>query len=222
MIRLISSFLTRNWALKLLALVLAFVLWMTLIPEEKTFSEKTLTVPLEIRNIPADVELVEKPSSMIEVTLQVPNRLLSVISPSDIQAILNLEKATVYQEEYPLNPSMVLAPPDAEVLQVFPTMVHLKLEKSKEVLMEVSPVIIGKVQDGFTIDKIELIPTRVRVRGPESMFKSKDRVGTSPVDITGLSESSQFEADLILPSPALRLAAGQTKVQVKVFLSKLK
>jgi YbbR domain-containing protein len=222
MIRFIINLLTRNWPLKLLALSLAFILWLTLIPEEKILSEKILSVPLETRNIPPDVELVEKPSSMIEVTLRAPNRLLGEVSTSDVQAILNLERATVNQEDYPLNPSMVRVPPDAKVVRIFPNKVHLKLEKSKAVWMEVSPIIIGKAKEGFTIDKIELVPAKVLVRGPESKFNPKDRVQTSPVDITDVSETAQFEADLILPKPDLRLSPTQAKVRVKVFLSKLK
>ena len=222
MIRFIINLLTRNWPLKLLALVLAFVLWLTLIPEEKIFSEKTLTVPLETRNIPSEVELVEKPTSLIEVTLRAPNRLLGEISSTDVQAILNLQRATINQEDYPLNLSMIRVPSDAKVIRIFPNKVHLKLEKSKAMMMEVFPVIIGKAKEGFTIDKIELIPSKVIVRGPESKFSPKDRVQTSPVDITDISQTAQFEADLILPKPDLRLGTAQTRVRVRVFLSKLK
>jgi len=222
MIRFITDFLTRNWPLKLLALVLAFLLWLTLIPEEKIFSEKTLSVPLETRNIPSETELVEKPSATIEVTVRAPNRLLGEIVPSDIQAILNLEKATVNQEDYPLNPSMIRVPPEARVVKIFPNKVHLKLEKSRAVSMEILPIIIGKAKEGFAIDKIELAPAKVFVRGPQSKFSPKDRVQTSPVDITDLAQNAQFEADLILPKPELRLPSSQTKVRVTVYVSKLK
>lgn len=222
MIRLFIDLLTRNWPLKVLALVLAFLLWMTLIPEEKIFSEKILSVPLETRNIPADTELVEKPAATIEVTLRAPNRLLGVIAPSDVQAILNLERATVNQEDYPLNPSMIRVPPEARLVRIFPNKVHLRLEKSKAVLMEIFPVIIGKPKEGFTIDKIELNPSKIFVRGPESKFSPRDRVQTSPVDITDLAQIAQFEADLILPKPNLRLVSAQTRVRVKVYVSKLR
>jgi hypothetical protein len=63
MIKLIRNLFLRNWELKLLSLIIAFVVWISLIPEEKTFSEKTLTIPLETHNIPTDMELVEKPDS---------------------------------------------------------------------------------------------------------------------------------------------------------------
>lgn len=219
MIRYIKNLLTRNRGLKLFSLLLAFVLWLTLIPEEKIFSEKTLVVPLETRNLSAEFEIVEKPLNMIDVTLRAPKGLLSRITSADIQAVLNLEKATVNQEDYPLNPDLVVVPPEAKVVRVMPNKVRMKLELSKEVLMEVAPVFIGTVKEGHKIDKVELIPSKVYVRGPESKIKPKDRIRTSPIDITGLDQSAEFEADLILPKPELRFTTAQTKAKVKVILA---
>lgn len=218
MITFIKNLIVRNWALKLLSLVLAFLLWLTLIPEEKIFSEKTLVVPLETRNLPPDFEIVEKPLTVIDVTIRAPNRLMNQITPASLRAVLNLEKATISQEDYPLNPDMIAAPSNAKVVLVMPNKVHLKLDRSKEVLMEVLPVTIGKVKDGLTIDKIELVPSKVSVRGPESKIKPKDRVRTSPINITDLAQTAEFEADLILPNPDLRFTTAQTKAKVTVVL----
>jgi YbbR domain-containing protein len=218
--RFIKNLFVRNWGLKLLALLLSFLLWLTLIPEEKTFSQTTLIVPLETRNIPAEFELVEKPVAEIDVTLRAPNRLISQIASAGVQAILNLEKATPNQEDYPVNPSMVIVPPEAKVIRVFPNKVHLKLERSKEVSMEVLPALFGKVKEGYIIDKIDVMPANVSVRGPESKIKPKDKVRTSPVDVTDLIQSAEFEADLILPKPDLRFATAQTKARVKVTIAK--
>jgi hypothetical protein len=44
MLSYLKSVFTKNWGLKLLAFVAALVLWLTLIPEEKTFSEKKGTI----------------------------------------------------------------------------------------------------------------------------------------------------------------------------------
>jgi YbbR domain-containing protein len=218
MITFIKNLVTRNWPLKFLSLILAFLIWLTLIPEEKIFSEKTLAVPLETRNLPADFEIVEKPSTTIDVTLRAPNRLLAQITPDRVRAVLSLEKATIKQEEYPLNPDMITAPLEAKVVRVMPNKVRLKLDRSKEVLMEVSPVLIGKIKDGMKLDKVDLIPSKVFVRGAESKIKPKDKVRTSPVDISDLAQSAEFEADLILPNPDLRFTTAQTKAKIKIIL----
>jgi len=219
MITFIKNLIVRNWPLKLLSLALAFLLWLMLIPEEKTFSDKSLTVALETRNLPADFEIVEKPQPTIEVTIRARNRLLNQLTPASIRAVLNLERATINQEDYPLNPDMIIAPLEAKVVLVMPNKVHLKLEKSAEVLMDVSPVLLGKVKDGFKMVRFETVPSKVPVRGPQSKIKPKDVIRTSPIDITDLAQDAEFEADLILPKPDLRFTTAQTKAKVKVFLA---
>lgn len=216
--RILRNFFLRNWKLKLAAFILALIFWLTLIPEEKIFSEKTLTISLETFNIPQEMELVKKPSSTIDVTIRAPNRLINQITSANVFAKLNLEKATLIQEEYPLNKTMISIPEGAEVIRISPNTVNLKLERTKEAMLDVVPNIIGKVQEGFKIVKIDVFPAKVPVKGPESKIMEKDKVRTSPVDISSLVQSVELEADLILPKPDLRLASSQTKVKISILI----
>lgn len=219
--KFIRNIFFKNWELKLLSLLLAFFLWISLIPEEKTFSEKTLTIPLETHNIPPDIELVEKPEAMVDVTIRAPNRLINEISASNVFAKLNLEKATVFQQEYPLNETMISIPPGAAVVRISPNKVKLKLERTKEVLLDIVPNFMGEVLEGYKIAKIEISPARVLVKGPESRIREKDKVSTSPINISELSSSAEFDADLILPRPDLRLASSRNRVKVRILLEEI-
>jgi YbbR domain-containing protein len=220
MTRFLRNVLVRNWGLKLFALVLAFGLWLTLIPEEKTFSERTLVVNLERRNLPADFELVVPPPPTIDVTVRAPNRLLSQLTAKDVQAVLNLGRVRLDQQDYPLNPDMIIVPPGAQIVRVFPNMVQLKIERSVQDLMDIQGVTVGKVKEGFVIAKIEIIPPQVNVRGPESKFKAKEKVRTSPIDVTDLDQSATIGVDLILPRPELRFVGGQTRATVLLTIEK--
>jgi YbbR domain-containing protein len=210
---LLRNLLFRNWALKLLALVLAFFLWVALIPEEKIFSERTLSVPLELRNLPAEFEIVERPGAAVDVTLRAPNRLLASLRPNDIQAVLDLERATINQEDYPLNPDMIAVPAGAKAVRVLPNKVRVKIERSKEDMIDVQPVFVGKIRPDW---KVEIIPSKVFVRGPESQFKARERIRTSPIDVTSLTATTVFEVDLILPRPELRFTSPMTKAKVTI------
>jgi YbbR domain-containing protein len=218
MIRFIRDVILNNWGLKLLALFLAFILWLSLIPEERTFSEKTVSVPLETLNIPEGMELVEKPETNIDVSIRAPNSIIDTITPVNVFAKLDLEKATVFQQEYPLNEGMISIPPGAQVVRISPNKVKIKLERTKELSLDVVPVIVGKPREGRVVAKIEFSPARVRVEGPESDLREKDRVTTSPVNISGIETTTTFTADLILPRPELRLSGSQTSVQVRVII----
>ncbi len=222
MIRIIRNFFVRNWELKLLSLFLAFILWLSLIPEEKTFSEKTLTIPLETHNIPADVELVEKPDPTVDVTIRAPNRMINEVSAANVFVKLNLSSATLFQQEYPINETMISIPPGATVVRLSPTKVRLKLERTEEVLLDIVPTVIGQAKEGYGVSKIEITPPRVLVKGPESKTREKDKVSTSPINISELSASTEVEADLILPKPELRLASPRARVRVKIFLEEIK
>jgi diadenylate cyclase len=222
MIRTFRNLLVRNWELKLLSLLLAFILWLSLIPEEKTLSEKTLTIALETHNIPSNMELVEKPAQTVDVTIRAPNRMIDEVSAANVFVKLNLSTATLFQQEYPLNETMVSLPPGAKVVRISPTKVRLKLERTQEVMLDIVPTIIGQAKEGYGISKIEITPPRVLVQGPESKIREKDKISTSPINISELTSSTEVEADLILPKPELRLASPRTRVRVKIFLEEIK
>jgi len=218
MMRFLRNLFFQNWALKLFSFILALVLWLTLIPEEKVYSERTLAIPLETYNIPRNLELVAKPSTTIDVTVRAPLRLIGQIGPASVTAKLNLERGTTYQEQYPLNSTMITVPAGAEIVKFSPNTVNLKLERTKEALMDVVPNLIGKLQEGYRIEKIDVNPSRVMVKGPESKIKNKDKVRTSPVDISALTQTADIEADLILPNPDLRLASLQTTAKITIVI----
>jgi len=211
----------RNWGLKLLAFALALVLWLTLIPEERTFSEKSLTIALETHNLPADLELVERPPVAIDLTVRAPRRLIDQITSSNVFAKLNLANATIAQQEYPLNESMISVPAGATVVKIYPSKVRLRLERTEQAVLEIVPELIGEVREGLRIEKVEAVPASVVVKGPQNRIKKQDRVRTTPIDVSAFTQSSEVEADLILPHPDLRLATPQTRVRVRIIIGVL-
>jgi YbbR domain-containing protein len=214
--RYLKGLVVRNWGLKLVSLVLALALWLVLVPADKILAEKTLTVPLEMRDIPENMEIVERSVSTVDVTVRAPSRILDQISPSTVSARLGLEKATIYQLEYPLNKSIISLPDEADVIEVRPNKVQIKLEWTREATLDVHPSIRGKVAAGFRIAKIEVDPKEVIVSGPESRVRPKEAATTAPVDVTDLNKTKDFEVDLILPRAELRLVSSQTSAIVRV------
>jgi YbbR domain-containing protein len=220
--RTLAHWVTRDWQLKLVSLGLALGLWLLLVPAEKTSSEKSLTVPLETRNVPAGLEIVERPAPTIDVTLRAPKRLLGEIGPSSLVAALDLERATVLQQEYALNASMIAMPQGAEVVKISPSKVTVRLERTAEALLQVHATVRGKPASGFRVTRIEIEPTKVAVQGPESRVKASDAAVTAPVDVTGLAQSTIFDADIILPRPELRFVSPLTSARVTVTIEALK
>jgi len=208
----------KNWELKLFSFLLAVVIWFALSPEEKVSSEKILTIPLELHNVPPDLEVVEKPTSTVDVKIRAPQRLINDLSSANVHAVLDLRNARIEDREYPLNKNMISIPGGTEVKDIYPSQVNLRLEKIKEIMLEVEPNITGKLGDGLQLVRVEAIPSEVPVKGPESKIQNTYKVKTSPIDISSLTESAEIEADFILPNPDLKLATFQTKVIIRVVI----
>jgi YbbR domain-containing protein len=215
-----KDIIVRNWELKLLALLLSLVLWIVLIPEEKTFAEKNLNIGLELTNIPQDVEVVERPESTIILKIRARKRVLNELTPDRFSAQLDMSKASVYQQEYPLDSSMIKTPPGVEIVSFSPVYVHVKLEKTRKIEMEVVPTIIGRPGEGYRIVRVDVSPSKVMVSGPESKVRPRDKVITSPIDASILTENTNLEVDLILPRPELRLLTLYPRARVKIFIEK--
>jgi len=216
--RIIRNIFLKNWGIKLFSFILALILWLILIPEERVFSEKNLTVPLEIHNIPSIMELVEKPLSTVDIKIRASNRLINEISSANVHAVLDLKDAFVGRNDIPLKKEMISIPVGVEVKDINPSQVQLRLEMTKEIMLDVEANLIGKMQEGFTLEKIEVIPAQVAVKGPESKINKKYKLRTSPIDLSLLTKSSELETDLILPNPDLKLSSPELKVKVRIVI----
>jgi YbbR domain-containing protein len=214
----VTRWITRDWPLKLVSLALALALWLLLVPAGRVSSEKSMMVPLETSDVPEGLEIVERPVAAIDVTIRAPNRVLSEIGPSSLVARIDLERATVHQQEYALNASMIDLPPRAQVVMISPSKVTIKLEKTAEAILEVHATLRGRPASGYRITRVEIEPASVAVQGPESYVKDANAATTAPVDVTGLTESTVFDTDIILPRPELRFVDPHTSARVTVVI----
>jgi len=217
--RILKNIFVRNWGLKLFSLVLALVLWFTIIPDEMMSFEQTLTVPLELIHKPSWMETVERPPATIEVTIKAPNRLYDLITPDSVRVRLDQSTASVEQTEYPITINMISLPQGAEVIQIFPSQVKMRMERSKEVLLDVEPKLVGQLPDNLELVRYEVIPSQVSVTGPESRMKETDKVRTNPIDLSSLTGSIEVGADVILPNSDLRLTSLGTELRVRIIVS---
>ena len=108
----------RNFWLKLLALLLAAVLWLTVAGEHVV--ERTLRVPLELRNVPDQLEIVGDPPMTVDVRVRGSSALLGRMDPGDLIAILDLESARPGSRLFHLRTDEVRHPYGVEVAQITP------------------------------------------------------------------------------------------------------
>jgi YbbR domain-containing protein len=214
-------FFTNNWELKLASLLLAMIVWVAVIGEEKNESEKTLTVNLEVHNRPEQMLLVERPPATVDVIIRASRRLLPQITAMNVHVALDLSSATVAQTRYALNLNMVSVPPNAEVKEISPSLVTLRLENRREITIPVEAESHGELPEGVRLVSINCIPPEIEIYGPESKISDRLKAKTSLVDLSQITDSITIPVNPILPDPELRLVDSQQKIQVRLVVEKI-
>jgi hypothetical protein len=183
-----------NLGLKLLSVVLAIFLWAVVLGEQKV--EVTLSIPLEIKDLPRDLVLVNEPVDTLEVRLRGPKTLVTTLAPREV-ALEGLPKSFAEGENViSIRPGAVRVPRGIEVMEVNPHRVRLVLDAIVVREVTVSPRIEGVPAKGFVLKRVTSSPSRVRLAGPKSELRRLTRVYTLPISLEGQASSFSTRAML--------------------------
>jgi YbbR domain-containing protein len=202
----------RHLGLKVMALALATLLWLTVAGEH--IVERSLRVPLEFRNIPTQLEIVGDPPATVDVRLRGSSSLLSRIQPGDVVAVLNLATARAGSRLFHLRNDEVRAPFGVEVAQVLPATLALSLEKSGSRVVPVVPATEGDPAPGFVVGRISSTPATVEVVGPENRLRQIAQATTEPVPVAGARERVSDVVNVGVADSSVRLKEPQNATVV--------
>jgi YbbR domain-containing protein len=114
-----------NWHLKLLALVIAFLLWSTFTSEPA--AEVVFQLPIELHNFPEALEVTGEPPTQAFVRVRGRATLLRRLTPRDLSLSVDLAGATAGERTFSLGVDSVEAPYGISVVQISPRIVRLRL-----------------------------------------------------------------------------------------------
>ena len=200
-----------NLGLKLLSVVLAVFLWAVVLGEQKV--DVTLTVPLEIKDLPRDLILVNEPPDSLEVRLRGPKTLVTTLASREV-VLEGLPKNFVEGENViAIRPQAVRVPRGIEVVEVTPHRVRVVLDAMAVREVEVSPRIEGAPAKGFILKRVTSTPARIRMAGPKNELRRLTRVYTVPISLDGQTASFSTRAML---EPAGRQVRALDEVPIIV------
>ena len=195
-----------------MAIALATLLWLTVAGEH--IVERSLRVPLEFRNIPAELEMVGDPPPTVDVRLRGSSSVLSRVQPGEVVAVLDLTGARAGSRLFHLRPDEVRAPFGVDVAQVIPGTLALALEKSSTRTVPVVPPTDGDPAPGFVVGRISSDPATVELVGPESRLRQIAQATTEPVVVTGARERVRDVVTIGVADSSVRLKQPQNATVV--------
>jgi YbbR domain-containing protein len=205
-----------NFGLKITALLLSILLW--LFASSRGLSEIALDVPLEFKDIPPGLELMNHSIKVVGVNIKGQETIIRAIRPSDIRAFVDLSKAKKGESIYSINKNNIKLPPGVTASNITPSYVKVSIEESVTKTVEVSPIIVGTPGSGFYIKSISVFPERVMIEGVRSKVISVDTIKTEPLDITGIKET--VTRDLELDTTGMNIRTKSKDITVKIVIAR--
>ena len=206
---------TRHLGLKILALVMAVILWFLAVGRET--GEIGLKVPLEMVNFPKDMLIANEIPDGISIRIRGSVALTRQVAERKLRFRLDLAGAKKGSNNFTIVPDALGLPRGLEVTHLSPSSITVELERLVTKKVGLLPVIQGEPEAGYVIDEIVLEPNEVEVRGPESQLLGLDRLWTEPIDVTKLTEPTTVVAKPVLPSVAVNLVRPtEIKTNLKI------
>jgi YbbR domain-containing protein len=175
------TLLRRNGKLKLFSLAFAFGLWIFVNYGERD-TEKTLLVPVEFRNLPAQFVITGPRIDYIDLRLRGPRSLLEGIRSKRIR--LDLSDVRPGVSSFRINADTLNLPRGVRVVRISPAQVNLDIERVIRRSVPVRLNVMGTVPRGYALTTTELIPDKVEVSGPSSIVEKIQAVPTDSFDLT--------------------------------------
>lgn len=215
-LRLLSDLAFRNWGTKLVALLLAAVLFV-LTRDEVT---RGFEVPLRVIDDPDRVLLTDLPGA-IAVQVRGPWTRVNRLQDYDFgTATLDLREASPGPLE--IDQASIVMPSGVILAGINYDHVDLRFDPIVERAVPIEAPLVGRPADDYEVSRVEVTPERWTVRGGESFVHQVSRLTTEAVDVAGVSEDVTETLALLRPPQGVKLVdAGSdgAKVDVRVVVA---
>ena len=198
--------LSGDTALKLASLALAVGLWFVI--AGKPSAERGLAVPVELRNVPRDLELTGDAVNTVDVRVRASPGLINSLDPGSVRATIDLAGAQEGERIVQLSPEQIQAPQGFRIVKITPSLLTLNLERTLKKTVPVRPRVIGRPAPGYEVAEITSSPAEVQIAGPRSRVQEVESAFTEPVSVAGAETTVTETVNVGVEDPLLRLEGG--------------
>jgi YbbR domain-containing protein len=208
-----------NIGVKLLALVVAVVIWFNAIGQHE--EERVFVVPLQLANIADTLTVTGRVPTEAQIAVTGTRRDLLLMEFKKVAVSLNMSRVEAGRFSQRLSTSDVVLPSGIEPLRVrivSPLFVDVTVEKLMTKRSRVAVTLSGGLPGDQLLNSVpEAAPAWVLARGPQSVVERLDRVPTKPIDLSKVRESGEREVEFDIDG--MGVTCEPSKVRVGLFVS---
>jgi len=204
-----------NWGIKLISLALALILWFNITSKGKM--EIALTVPLDLKNIPAGMAVVGDVPGYVDVRLQGQERVLrDLATDKEVSGALDLSLVKAGENSVRISPDDITRPSGISVTHLAPYEVKVRLDPILRKAVRLDPMLHGVPAPGYRVASAVAKPARIVIEGPAGVVKPLTALQTMPIDIEGATNTITVEPKLDYAGKPVKLLDKDISVRIVI------
>lgn len=206
---------SRNWFLKLLCLVLAFVVWQGVRQsnsQEMVVQEVPVTIAVE-----RGMAVLEQSTDVVSIRFRGSSDDLRFISRDQVSLTIDITDRSSLRQTIPFSAQNVNVPSRAHAVEFQPAEVTVTIDREVERVLPVKASLEGELPEGIRLEQAVCDPATVRIRGAERRLMDLEQVRTVPFSLDGRYNS--FKTHVNIASDGQPWAAIPNRVAVDLKLS---
>ncbi|MEK6654073.1 MAG: diadenylate cyclase, partial [Thermodesulfobacteriota bacterium] len=215
----ILNWLKKNQREKVLAIVLAGILWVVFGYQRETIG-RDFVVPIEYVNTPVEWVLEEPKVMEVKILLMGPTQAFQLLHPETMKVSVDLAQLRPGTQEIILTQDMIKAPSNLSVASISPGRIKITTSRLLRLTVPIEVLTENNPPREMSVQGITASPAEAQVLIPRRLRGKKIRVMTEPIDLSLLDVQSVFTPPLRYP-PDIQFAGGKAPM-VRVVVKTLK
>lgn len=205
----------KNLTAKILAFLLAIVLWVYVMNEQNPPIETTMDAAFEVRNVAASYTVLDAPDA-VKVKVRGPRSMILAFTGNEVKCYVDAKGLT--EGRHSLKVYAVM-PAGMEVLEIIPDKVTLRLDTIVNKPIPIEVKLTGTPVSGIGVGNAAASVAFVNVDGPKSRLDNVVKA-VATVDVTGRNADFKVNAPLVLVNAegkeveGLNMTPNQTEVNL--------
>ncbi|MBX3281469.1 MAG: hypothetical protein KF756_03225 [Acidobacteria bacterium] len=203
-----------DWHLKLLALGITLALWFAVTGLSKPMTARFSNVRLSMRS--SDNTITDSEINTIDLVLSGDARKINQID--SLSASVDLSGLQPGERTVTLTPANVFVPLPAGVKidDIWPNRVQVKLERVEEKDVPVKIETTGDLGANLEVYSRTATPSRIMVRGPESVLDKLESISTEKIDLKGRTGDFTVTQPLAVTDSKATIQRGDVSVTFRI------
>ncbi|MCG8550361.1 MAG: diadenylate cyclase [Desulfobacterales bacterium] len=176
-------------------------------------------VPIEFIKPEKKMNIIYASASRSRLLISGARPLINALSPDQMSIKISLDGTSVGKNQLAITRKNVQLPPGIRLKNIEPDQVELTLDTMAEKQVPVQADFSGKLPDGLTMTRIQVVPETVNIIGGELSLDSLTTVFTEKIPLEELTTSGLVNVALVMSPATLRPDDKHKKVQVRYTIS---